>query len=62
MLDDTKDRFWPRSFSLEPLQENPVSFINEPVREDVAELRPKQRPLHAVLVESLNNVQKLTTT
>jgi hypothetical protein len=40
MLDDTMDRFWPRSFSLEPLQENPVSFINEPVREDVAELRP----------------------
>ena len=32
MLDDTKDRFWPRSFSLEPLQENPVSLINEPVR------------------------------
>jgi hypothetical protein len=63
MLDDTKDRFWPRSFSLEPLQENPVSFINEPVREDVTELRPgaKQRPLHAVLVESLTHTRALLT-
>jgi hypothetical protein len=39
----------------------PVSLLNEPVREDVRELRPgaKQRLLHAVLVESLTNTRAL---
>jgi hypothetical protein len=39
----------------------PVSLLNDPVREDVRELRPgaKQRSLHAVLVESLTNTRAL---
>ena len=39
----------------------PLSLLNQPVREDVRELRPgaKQRSLHAVLVEARNNTQAL---
>jgi hypothetical protein len=41
----------------------PVSLINEPVLEDVRELRPgaKQRSLHAVLCEALTNTKALLT-
>jgi hypothetical protein len=57
------DKFWPRGF--EEMAEDPVppSLINEPIRGEVQELRPgaKQRPLHAVLVGSLNNTQALLT-
>ena len=39
----------------------PLSLLNQPVREDVRELRPgaKQRSLYAVLVEARNNTQAL---
>src|SRR5262249_11157941 len=58
------NKFWPRSFSFEPVEENTVSFINEPVRDGgVSELRPGARPrsLHAVLCEALTNTQALLT-
>ena len=41
--------------------EQKVSLLNEPIRE-VIPLRPVQaRPLHAVLIESLNSTQALLT-
>jgi hypothetical protein len=54
------DRYHPRQLTEMLEDEVPVSLINEPIRE-VIELRPgaKQRPLHAVLVESLNSTQAL---
>jgi hypothetical protein len=55
------DKYRPRSFEEMASDPVPVSLINEPVLEDVRELRPgaKQRSLHAVLVEARNNTQAL---
>ena len=59
MLDeDDKKRFWPRSFSLEPLERDPVTVINEPpLPDNVSVMVPKPRSLHAVLCEALTNTQ-----
>ena len=48
------DKYWPRSFTDDPGGPDPVSLINEPVPPDNVStlVRPKQRSLHAVLVES----------
>jgi len=57
MLDD-RDRYWPRRF--DELEGTPVTLINEPVPPDnVTTLVPRQRSIHAVLVESLNSTQAL---
>src|SRR5215469_2374918 len=59
MLDD-RDRYWPRRF--DELEGAPVTLINEPVPPDnVATLVPRQRSIHAVLVENLNSTQALLT-
>ena len=53
-------RYWPRRF--EEMAEDPVprSLINEPLPPDnVTTLVPRQRSIHAVLVESLNSTQAL---
>jgi hypothetical protein len=62
MLDD-RDRYWPRRFEEMASDPVPVSWVNEPTPPDnVSTLaRIKQRPLHAVLVESLNSTQALLT-
>jgi hypothetical protein len=53
MLDD-RDRYRPRGF------EEPVSIINEPVRETI-ELQPgaKQRTTHAVIAKALASAEAL---
>src|SRR5262249_27986642 len=61
MLDD-RDRFWPRQFAEMVEDAVPTSLINEPVPPDnVTALVPRQRSIHAVLVESLNSTQALLT-
>ena len=60
MMDDTKDRYRPRTF-----EDPAVSLVNEPVAfrdyGDATVLRrwPKARPLHAVIAETLSNVELL---
>ena len=60
MMDDTKDRYRPRTF-----EDPAVSLVNEPVAfrdyGDATVLRrwPKARPLHAVIAETLANVELL---
>jgi len=53
-------RYWPQQF--DGSDPTPVSWINEPII-DAVPLRPGQslqsRPLHAVLVESLNHTKAL---
>jgi hypothetical protein len=59
-MDDRK--YWPRTG--EELTEHPipVSLINEPLLPDnVRTLVPRQRSIHAVLVEGLNSTQALLT-
>ena len=58
----TDNKYWPRKLEELGSDPIPVSLINEPIHETI-ELRPgaKQRPLHAVLVESLNSMQALLT-
>jgi hypothetical protein len=58
MMDD-KHRYHPRR--IEEIEENGISLINEPVREDVIELRPRQAAasLHALLVGVWNQAQAL---
>jgi hypothetical protein len=55
------DKYRPRTMDELMEDRTPVTFINEPILEDVRELRPgaKQRSLHAVLVEARNNTQAL---
>jgi len=55
------DKYRPRSFVLDDPGPDPVSLINEPVAPDNVStlVRPKQRSLHAVLCEGLNNTQAL---
>jgi hypothetical protein len=56
------DRYWPRQFDELADDPTPVTLINEPVPPDnVATLVPRQRSVHAVLVESLNSTQALLT-
>jgi hypothetical protein len=47
------DKYWPRSFVLDDPGPEPVSLLNEPIREDVAIVPPKQRPLHAMVAQGL---------
>ena len=53
------DKYRPRSFVLDDPGPDPVSLINERVAPDNVStlVRPKQRSLHAVLCEALNNTQ-----
>jgi hypothetical protein len=54
------DRYWPRQFEEMASDRTPVSWLNEPAPPDnVATLVPRQRSIHAVLVESLNNTKAL---
>jgi len=47
-MSNDKDRYWPRSFSLEPLERDPVTILNEPPLPDNVTLMPiRQRSLHA---------------
>jgi hypothetical protein len=57
------DKYHPRTMDEMASDPVPVSLINEPVLEDVRELRPgaKQRSLHAVLCEALTNTKALLT-
>ena len=61
MLDD-RDRYWPRRFEEMASDPVPVSWLNEPTPpNNVATLVPRQRSMHAVLVENLNSTQALLT-
>jgi L-alanine-DL-glutamate epimerase-like enolase superfamily enzyme len=61
MLDD-RNRYRPRTLEELASDPAPVSWINQPVPPDnVATLVPRQRSIHAVLVESLNSAQALLT-
>jgi hypothetical protein len=52
------DRYWPRRF--DEIEGTPQTWINEPAPPDnVATLVPRQRSIHAVLVENLNSTQAL---
>jgi hypothetical protein len=56
------DRYWPRQFEELAGDATPVTLLNEPLPPDnVGVLVPRQRSLHAVLVESLNSTQALLT-
>jgi hypothetical protein len=54
------DKYSPRSFAEDPI---PRTVLTEPVPPDNVRsiVRAERRPLHAVLVESLNNTQALLT-
>ena len=53
-------RYWPRQF--DGSDPTPVSWLNEPVPPDnVSALVPRQRSIHAVLVENLNSTRALLT-
>jgi hypothetical protein len=50
-MSDDKDRYWPRSFSLEPFERDPVTILNEPpLPDNVSVMVPKalcyQYPTH----------------
>jgi hypothetical protein len=54
------NRYWPRQ--LDEIEGSPTSLINEPaLPPNVATLAPKQRSIHAMLVENLNSTQALLT-
>ena len=56
------DKYWPRTFEELGSDPTPVSWLNEPLPPDnVTTLVPRQRSLHAVLVENLNSTQALLT-
>jgi hypothetical protein len=47
-------RYWPRQF--DEIEGTPQTWLNEPVPPDnVSTLVPRQRSIHAVLVENLNS-------
>jgi hypothetical protein len=51
-------RYWPQQFDGSDC--TPVSWLNEPTPPDnVATLVPRQRSIHAMLVENLNSTQAL---
>jgi hypothetical protein len=58
MRDDT---YWPRSFMDDDPAPDPVSLINEPIRDEVIELRPGQAAasLYALLGGVRNQAQAL---
>ena len=52
------NRYWPRQFH--EIEGTPQTWINEPLPPDnVSTLVPRQRSIHAVLVENLNSTQAL---
>jgi hypothetical protein len=54
------NRYWPRQF--DEIEGTPQTWINEPLPPDnVSTLVPRQRSIHAVLVENLNSTQALLT-
>jgi len=55
------NRYWPRQF--DEIEGTPQTWINEPAPPDNVRSigRAARRPLHAVLVESLNSTQALLT-
>jgi hypothetical protein len=56
------DKYNPRSLDEIESDRTPVTWLNEPAPPDnVATLVPRQRSLHAVLVENLNSTQALLT-
>jgi hypothetical protein len=56
------DKYRPRTFEELAGDPTPVTLINEPLPPDnVTTLVPRQRSIHAVLVESLNSTQALLT-
>jgi hypothetical protein len=56
------DRYWPRRFDELEGDRTPVTWLNEPPPPDnVSTLAPRQRSIHAVLVENLNSTQALLT-
>ena len=53
-------RYWPQQFEEMASDQTPVTWLNEPVPPDnVTTLVPRQRSIHAVLVESLNSTKAL---
>ena len=61
MLDD-RNRYWPRQFDEMASDRTPVSWLNEPPPPpNVSALVPRQRSIHAVLVENLNSTRALLT-
>ena len=58
--DDDRKRFWPRSFAYEPVDDPPVTILNEPpLPDNVTSMPIRQRSLHATLCEALTNTQAL---
>ena len=54
------NRYWPRQF--DEIEGTPLTWINEPLPPDnVSALVPRQRSIHAVLVENLNSTRALLT-
>ena len=54
------DKYQPRMFEEMARDRTPVTWLNEPVPPDnVATLVPRQRSIHAVLVENLNSTRAL---
>jgi hypothetical protein len=52
------NRYWPRRFN--EIEGTPQTWINEPLPPDnVSALVPRQRSIHAVLVENLNSTRAL---
>jgi hypothetical protein len=57
---DARDRYHPRQF--DEITDNGTSLINEVPPENVVSIvRTGERPIHTVLVESLNSTQALLT-
>ena len=54
-----RDRYWPRRF--DEIESTPRTWLNEPLPPDNVRSigRAARRPLHAVLVESLNSTRAL---
>jgi hypothetical protein len=57
MMDDIRDRFWPRAF--DEIADDPISLLNEPLPPDNVIVLPKTRSLHAILCENLASVEGL---
>jgi hypothetical protein len=56
------DKYLPRTFAELGSDRTPVTWLNEPAPPDnVTTLVPRQRSIHAVLVESLNSTRALLT-
>jgi hypothetical protein len=53
------DRYRPRQFDELASDRAPVTWLNEPVVDNVRALVPRERSLHAVLAENLNATRAL---